>query len=664
MLMKSLFKGMMLVVAVLFVTHAEAADKTYRMSSPDGKIVVKVTAGDQLTYSVEREGKVLVAPSQIAMKLNNGETIWGENAKLRFKSSHIRETIPSPSHRSKEVTVDCWQMDLSCRDYGVQFRVFDNGVAWRFYSRLKDEDVVTVDDEVAEINFDADYKAWVPYCRNTKEPFKDSWESIYTYTPISQFNPENLAFLPVLVDLGERGKVLVTESDLESYPGMPVAANAEQGGFAGRFPKYPKESIFLPTRCQEKIVATEDYIARFSGERTFPWRVIAFAKEDRELPTNDLVYALGAPCRIADPSWIVPGHSAWDWWNDWSISHVDFKVGINTETYKYFVDFAAEYDLEYIILDEGWSPPKEGDVMKSIPEIDVKEIVDYAKSKDVKVILWVVANVLDDKLEEAMKYYGDLGVAGWKVDFIDRTDQKAVEMIYRISDAAARNKMVIDFHGMYKPTGLNRTYPNVLNFEGVFGLEQLKWSNPDMPLYDVTMPFIRMVPGPADYTQGAMRNANKTNFRSIYSTPMSQGTRCHQIGTYVVFDSPLVMLCDTPVNYKNEPEVTQFIARIPTNPDRTVVLQGKVGEYIVTAREKEGTWYVGGLTNWTGRTIELPLTFLGDGMYEAEILTDGVNANRVGEDYRREVRTVNQSTTLTVDMANGGGFAMILTKSK
>ena len=443
---------------------------------------------------------------------------------------------------------------------------------------------------------------------------------------------------------------------------MILDYNADKGGFKGLFPKYPKSFTRGTTRCKNFVKDTYDYIARFDGARTFPWRVLAIVENDAQLPTNDLVYALASPCRIDDTSWIKPGKSAWDWWNNWGISNVDFKAGINTETYKYFVDFAADNGLQYIILDEGWSPPAEGDVMNIRPEVDLKEIASYAKSKGIGVIIWVVGNVLDEKLEEACKTYSEMGISGYKVDFIDRTDQQAVEMVYRIAEVAAKYGMLVDYHGIYKPTGLSRTYPNVVNYEGVFGLEQLKWSNPNMPLYDVTMPFIRMVPGPVDYTQGAMRNANKSNFRDIYSTPMSQGTRAHQVATYVVFDSPLVMLCDTPTNYIAEPEVTSFIARMPQDADKTVVLQGKVGEFIVTARRVGSDWYVGGLTSWTGRDLQLPLDFLSDGEYTAEIMTDGVNASRIGEDYKLETRSVDKSSVLNVKMAGGGGFAMIITK--
>lgn len=659
--MKPVFKLMLCAIAVSSFAFASAAQKEYSLSSPDGKIVLTVTAGETLTYGITREGETILAPSRIAMSLQGGSVVWGDGARFSAKRTSVNEVIPSPTHRHKTVDVNYNELDLRSSKFGVQFRAFNDGVAYRFYTNVKNAPM-TVTNEVAEFNFDKDYTVYFPYSRDKKNPFHDSFEAQYTVIPLSEFDTTNFTYLPFLVDLGSNGKLLLMESDLESYGGMLLAYEPQNNGMKGIFPKYPKTYTKGTTRCKNFVDQTEDYIASFQGARTFPWRVLAYAENDIQLPTNDLVYALASPSRIEDTSWIKTGKSAWDWWNNWGISDVDFKAGINTRTYKYFVDFAADNGLDYIILDEGWSPPAEGDVMKVIPQIDLKEIASYAKSKNIGVIIWVVGNVLDDKLEEACKTYSEMGISGFKVDFIDRTDQAAVEMIYRIADMAAKYNMVIDFHGMYKPTGLSRTYPNVVNYEGVFGLEQLKWSNPNMPLYDVTMPFIRMVPGPVDYTQGAMRNANKGNFRAIYSIPMSQGTRAHQVATYVVFDSPLVMLCDTPTNYIEEPEVTSFIARMPVAADRTQVLQGKVGEFIVTARRVGENWYVGGLTSWTARNITLPLDFLSDGEYEAEIMIDGVNASRIGEDYVLKTQSVDKSSVLDIEMASGGGFAMIITK--
>lgn len=453
-------------------------------------------------------------------------------------------------------------------------------------------------------------------------------------------------------------RIIITESDLESYPGMFLSSkDANANGLRACFAHRPSEIYVHPTRCQEKAVSYSDTLAVTSGTRNFPWRIVGIASKDTELPTNNLVWLLGSENRIGDISWIKPGKVAWDWWNCWGITGVDFPVGINTDTYKYFIDFASANGLEYIILDEGWSKPSAGDIMSIIPEINLPELVEYGRSKNVGVILWAVAFVLDDKLEEACKTYSEMGIKGFKVDFMDRDDQEVVELNYRILDMAARYHMVIDYHGMYKPTGLNRTYPNLLNYEGVWGLEQMKWSSEDMMTYDVTFPFIRMMAGPVDYTQGAMQNASKmSQFNPVNSHPMSQGTRAHQVATYIVFDSPLVMLADSPTAYMKEQETTDFIKGIPTVWDETRILDGRIGEYIVTARRSDTSWYIGALNGWTPRDITIDLSVLGPGEHSITIFQDGLNAHRLGTDYR--ISTLSTSAPLTLHLAPGGGFVI------
>ncbi|HEY6955640.1 MAG TPA: glycoside hydrolase family 97 catalytic domain-containing protein, partial [Flavisolibacter sp.] len=363
---------------------------------------------------------------------------------------------------------------------------------------------------------------------------------------------------------------------------------------------------------------------------------------------------LASPSRLADVSWIRPGKVAWDWWNDWNISHVDFKSGINTPTYKYYIDFAAANGIEYIVMDEGWSVKY--DLDKISDQINLQEIIDYGKQKNVGVILWATAHAFMGKLDQELPKYAKMGVKGFKVDFFDRDDQKMVEFVYELVKKAAENKLMIDMHGMFKPTGLQRTYPNAIGFEGVRGMENVKWANDDVPLYDVTLPFTRMMAGAMDYTPGAMRNSSKSNFRPINSMPMSQGTRCHQMAMYTVFEAPLGMLSDNPTAYQKEQECTNFIAKVPTVFDETVALDGKVGEYVALARRKEDTWYLGAMTNWNTRDLTIDFSFLGDGSYEAEVFQDGVNADRDATDYKREVLTVTKNTKQTVLLAPGGGW--------
>lgn len=408
------------------------------------------------------------------------------------------------------------------------------------------------------------------------------------------------------------------------------------------------------------VTSRADFIAKTKGTRSFPWRTIVISENDRELLDNDIVQKLAAPPRVADVSWIKPGKVAWDWWNNWNISHVDFRAGINTPTYKYYIDFAAANKLEYIVMDEGWSVST--DMTKVSDKIDLDEIVEYGRQKGVGVILWATWYALTQRIDEVFENYSTMGVKGFKIDFIDRDDQKTVASTYEIAEKAAKYRLMIDFHGIYKPTGLQRTYPNVIGFEGVKGLENTKWARDDVPRYDVSIPFIRMMAGPMDYTPGAMRNANRDNFRPIHASPMSQGTRCHQVAMYVVFEEPLKMLSDNPTIYMKEQQTTDFIAKFPTTFDQTVAIDGRVGEYVAIARRKADTWYVGAMTNWNARNLTLDFSFLPRGVYQAEVFKDGINADREASDYKREVIKVDSGDRLEIHLSSGGGWAGILKK--
>ncbi|MDQ6888959.1 MAG: glycoside hydrolase family 97 protein, partial [Bacteroidota bacterium] len=467
---------------------------------------------------------------------------------------------------------------------------------------------------------------------------------------------------PVMIDLGDQKKAVITEADLEDYPGMFVQVNdAMDHSFKSVFAPYPLEGKQGGYKMLNTMVSKRaDFIAKVNGTRSFPWRVVIISDKDASLLNNDMVQKLAAPSRIADPSWIKPGKVAWDWWNDWNISHVDFRAGVNTETYKYYIDFAAANKLEYIILDEGWS--NDLDLMDVSSKINLQEIIDYGKQKNVGVILWAGWYAVDSKMDSVFAKYGGMGVKGFKIDFMDRDDQKMVSSLYAIAKKAAEYKMLVDYHGMYKPTGLQRTWPNVINFEGVKGMENVKWTpNDDVPRYDVTIPFIRMVAGPMDYTPGAMRNATKSNFRPINSMPMSQGTRCHQMAMYVVFEAPLQMLSDNPTAYMKEQECTDFIAKVPTVFDETVALSGAVGEYVAIARKKDKVWYAGAMANWTARDMEISFSFLGAGNYQAEIFKDGINADRDATDYKKEIIKVTSADKITIHLAPGGGWAARIT---
>ena len=637
-----------------------AKEKKYVLSSPDGTLKVEISAGNELAYQVMHGNDTILSHSNIGLVLEN-VTIVGKTPRITGERRRkIKDNIESPFYRFKEFVATGNELDLKLKGgFGIIFRAYNEGVAYRFYTTQSSD--IIIKEEQAEFNFKEDYTAYLPYTTNDKKPMVMAYQNVYDITPLSKAQPK-LAFLPVTVDCGSV-KLTLLESDLEAYPGMFVQSQQGKYGLKGVFAPYPAKTDFYPWRKQEYVTETTDFISRSRGSRSYPWRVLAITEKDTDMPVNNLVYALASPNRIGDTSWIKTGKVAWDWWNDWNLKGVPFKAGINMDTYKYYIDFASRNGLEFIVLDEGWYDPKSGDMLTVIPELDLTELIAYGKSKGVEIVLWTVFNVLDSQLEAACKKYADMGIKGFKVDFLDRDDQTAVEMVYRIAEMTARYKLTLDLHGIYKPTGINRTYPHIINFESVFGMEEVKWTDikNNMPLYDVTFPYIRMMAGPVDYTPGAMRNATKADWRAMYYTPASMGTRCHQLAAYIVHDSPFTMLCDAPTNYLNEQECVDFIASLPVEVDSTFIASGELGKYIVTVRKKDVNWYIGGMTNWDERDVQLDFSFLPEGMsYTAVLFKDGVNANKQAEDYRKETIRIDKDSRLTLHLASGGGFAMKL----
>ena len=657
---KKLYLAILSLLLLIGNASFAAKEKKYVLSSPDGTLKVEISAGNELAYQVMHGNDTILSHSNIGLVLENG-TIVGKTPRITGERRRkIKDNIESPFYRFKEFVATGNELDLKLKGgFGIIFRAYNEGVAYRFYTTQSSD--IIIKEEQAEFNFKEDYTAYLPYTTNDKKPMAMAYQNVYDIIPLSKAQPK-LAFLPVTVDCGSV-KLTLLESDLEAYPGMFVQSQQGKYGLKGVFAPYPAKTDFYPWRKQEYVTETTDFISRSRGSRSYPWRVLAITEKDTDMPVNNLVYALASPNRIGDTSWIKTGKVAWDWWNDWNLKGVPFKAGINMDTYKYYIDFASRNGLEFIVLDEGWYDPKSGDMLTVISELDLTELIAYGKSKGVEIVLWTVFNVLDSQLEAACKKYADMGIKGFKVDFLDRDDQTAVEMVYRIAEMTARYKLTLDLHGIYKPTGINRTYPHIINFESVFGMEEVKWTDikNNMPLYDVTFPYIRMMAGPVDYTPGAMRNATKADWRAMYYTPASMGTRCHQLAAYIVHDSPFTMLCDAPTNYLNEQECVDFIASLPVEVDSTFIASGELGKYIVTVRKKDVNWYIGGMTNWDERDVQLDFSFLPEGMsYTAVLFKDGVNANKQAEDYRKETIRIDKDSRLTLHLASGGGFAMKL----
>lgn len=656
-------------VSVFFVwmsIFTTLAKQTYILSSPDEKLNVSIYLEDTIKFDVKFNDEKIIDQSCLFMKLDNGKTIGLECSGVKCDRSYVDEIIPSPYYRASEVKNQYNEVVLHIdSDWDVEFRAYNDGIAYRYV--YKGNDKFNVLSENVEYNFNEDLKSYVPYVTKGEDfDFKSqlfhSFENTYSESNLTELNNGRLMFLPVLLENNNGVKVCITESGLENYPGLYLHGNKRKHSLKGLHAEYPKCLKQGGYKNLQMIVEERyDYIAKIDGKREFPWRISIISDKDTDIAASNLSFLLAQPSRLDDISWIKPGKVAWEWWNGLNLDGVDFKTGINNETYKAYIDFASENGIEYVILDEGWSVKMKADLMSVVDEIDLQELINYASKRNVGIILWAGYYAFAKDMENICRHYSQMGVKGFKVDFLDRDDQDMINFCYDAAAVCAKYKLLLDLHGTSKPAGLNRTYPNVLNFEGVHGLEQMKWKSSDQVKYDVMLPFIRQVAGPMDYTQGAMRNAIKANFRAVRTEPMSQGTRCRQLALYVVFDSPLNMLCDSPSNYRREAECTEFISKIPTVWDETIFLSGTLGEYIIVARRKGNVWYVGGITDWKRRNMKIDLSFLDKGEWQCTLFKDGMNADKVARDYKKE-NFILDNSEYNISMAPGGGFVMVISK--
>ena len=652
-----LYKIQLLVFSVLlpFMVLAGGKAKTYEVQSPNKKIVFKIHISDKTELSASYSGKAILLNSEISMELSN--RILGKNAQVdRIEKNNISETI-KPIIRIKEAQIanNCNELIVYFKDqYSISLRAYDEGIAYRFGTSIDGE--ITVLSETNKYQFPENHMMWW----GAEWRFQSNNQVYYKYKSIREVGGKDLASLPLILNPADGPKLVIAETDLVDYPGMWL-----HGTFSNTIttecPKYPKTIKQTSDRDLE-IKDREDYIAKTKGTRTFPWRIFAIAEKDADLITNQLTFILSTPNKLEETSWIKPGKIAWDWWNANNIYGVDFEAGINTETYKYYVDFASKYGIENILLDEGWY--NLGDLYSIADGMDMKELIDYANKKNVGVIVWVVWKTLDEQLD-ALAKFEEMGIKGIKIDFMDRDDQAMVQYFHKIAKLAAEHHLMVDYHGSYKPAGIRRTYPNVMTREGVNGGEQFKWSVRQTPEHDLILPFGRMLAGPMDYTPGAMHNAQKKDYKPIFDTPMSTGTRCHTLAMYVCYESPLQMLCDAPSNYYKEPEAMEFLSIVPTVWDKTIALDGKVSDYLLLARKNGENWFVGGMSDWDSRDIEVDLSFLPAGKkYKMTLYQDGINADRIAIDFKQTKSTVDNSYKQTIHMAQGGGLVMVLVPEK
>lgn len=651
-------KTLKIIYIALFV-HSAAFAKDYTLISPDKKTTIKVEVGQKISWSVVRNKELLIKPSTMSMQLSDGKSL-GINPSVSKASTHsVNQTITAIIPVRNKLIPELYnELSLVMKDgYSIEFRAYNDGVAYRFVTKLEST-AVEVNNEEVTFNFNENCEIYLPKENNPE--LQSHYEGDFTAMKLNEISDKQYGYLPLYISTTAGTKMVVTEADLRDYPNLFLYGTGGNS-LTGNFPKVILETKLKPkTDRTDIIVKKADYLAKTTGTRTFPWRTVIISDSDKGLLENELVYKLSRPNVVEDTKWIKPGKVAWDWWNDNNIYGVNFKSGINTDTYKYYVDFASEYGLEYIILDEGWSRTTT-DLLAPTPNLNLEELIKYATEKKVGVILWALWKPLDQNMDAILDQYVKWGVKGIKVDFMARADQYMVNFYERTAAATAKRKLLLDLHGAYKPVGLNREYPNVVNYEGVRGMENNKWEETITPEHNTTVPFTRMVAGPMDFTPGAMLNTNKGEFHINNKSPMSMGTRAHQTAMYVIYDSPLQMLCDNPSNYRREPVYTHYLAQFPTTWDKTIALEGKIGEYAVVARKNKNNWYIGGMTNWDARSFEIPLTFLDGKKYKIEILKDGFNVSKHAADYQIISKEVNTGDKLTVDMAAGGGYTAILT---
>ncbi len=638
----------LLATAGLLVSRLTAAEPAYHLSSPNGAIVVDIRLGDRIRYDVAVNETPVLKDATLSLQID-GATL-GLAPRLKLATSGTHDGRLHPVVRQKAAVLrdhyNELRLDLD-GGYSVVFRTYDEGVAYRWETRLPAAEVKVYAEEVM-LNFADNFITWYP----EEESFYSHNERIFLPRALGDLAAKNLASIPAVVDANGI-KIAVAESDVTDYPGLWLHGTSGNG-LAGIFPPYPLEEKLTGDR-DFRVTKAADYLAVTKGTRTYPWRLLGVALKDGDLITNPLVYLLAGPTTLTDTTWIRPGKVAWDWWNANNIGGVDFKSGVNTATYKYYIDFAAQHGIEYVVLDEGWYVL--GDLLKVAPGMDMEEITAYAKKKNVGLILWVVWKTLDDQLIPALDRFARWGVKGIKVDFMQRDDQVVMNFYPRVCREAAARKMLVDFHGGIRPALLTRTWPNLISTEGVRGMEWNKWSAHITPAHTVTVPFTRMFLGPMDFTPGAMLNATRTGFAKNFERPMSQGTRCHQLAMYVVYESPLQMLADSPTNYLREPECLEFLSAVPTVWDETRVLDARIAEYVVVARRSGAEWYCGAMTDWTPRELTIDLSFLPAGRFRLDEYRDGVNADRLASDYRKTSLTVTNATKLTIKLAEGGGWA-------
>ena len=647
-------KYFLLSLFACYLSLSAQAQKNLELVSPNGDIKVSVRLADKIYYDVSCNNEVLLKDNSLQLKLKN-QTL-GEQPKLagQKRASIKEELTPIVPLKYSSVNNEYNQLLLNLKgNYSVEFRAFNDGIAYRFITRQKGD--IEVFGEDFSLQFPADYLL------HLQQPggYKTAYEEPYTHVTSQSWQPsDKRSVLPILIDTRNSYKILISESDLSDYPCMFLQGTGKNG-VTSTFPKVPLEFGDDGDRSL-KILKEADYIAKTKGQRNFPWRYFVITKDDKQILENTMTYKLATKNQLQDVSWIKPGQVSWEWWNGATPygQDVTFKAGCNLETYKYFIDFASKFGIPYIIMDEGWAKSTR-DPYTPNPDVDLHELIRYGKEKNVGIVLWLTWLVVENNFD-LFKTFNEWGVKGVKIDFMDRSDQWMVNFYERVAQEAAKHHLFVDFHGSFKPAGLEYKYPNVLSYEGVRGMEQMGGCVPDNSVY---LPFMRNAVGPMDYTPGAMISMQPNIYRSERPNSASIGTRAYQMALFVIFESGLQMLADNPTLYYRNEDCTRFITQVPVTWDETVALDAKVGEYVIVAKRKGEKWYIGGMTNnkENERQFEINLDFLKDNKtYRLTSFEDGVNAGRQAMDYRINSSNVKKGQKISVKMARNGGFAAVL----
>ena len=639
----------LLSILIFFTVLTSYAAKDFEISSPDGKIHVSVLINNGIKIDVTQNGKFLFSASNIEMHLMDGRVLGIGNVKRSDIKSYNQIIKPVLKEKVEKIIDSYKELKIDFNEsYTLLVRVYNNGISYRFITNFK-KDIIIVSEKM-EVQFQGQNDF---YFQESKS-FNSSYETPYQHKKINDISIKNYIGFPFLAANTSGSRILLTESDLEDYPGMWIK-KTESNTFVSTHAGYPLEIIKIKNAYRDgQVKKHANYIAKTKGSRSFPWRLFAIAENDGELLTNTLVYQLAKPLQLKDVSWIKSGVVAFDWWGKLNIYGVDFKAGVNTETAKYFIDFAKKYGFEYFLFDDGWTD--QGDLSKINPELDMPEIIAYARSKNIKIMLWAIWSAFEKDWDGNFDRFEEWGIAGIKFDFMNRDDQKMIQFFHKAAKEAAKRKMVLNFHGAYKPTGLRRAYPNVITREALIEFEYNGWTDHANPEHHNILPYLRMVTGPMDYIPFTTRNAQKKEFGKIGDKPMGQGTRAHSMALSIILESPMRMLPDSPSNYYTELTCTDFYAKIPVEWDEIKVLESKIGDYTILARRNGNDWYVGAITDWDTRDFELSFDFLDIGNYQMEYIEDGANADTTAKDYRIQSQSVTNESIIKIHLAKGGGW--------